>query len=125
MRKLLILALFLPCLAWGINYQDNLSGKRLILEGTSCTGVSFSKNSKDAYMYGEGACAKESTLAFRVRWLDSNTFILIEKNQSNETSPPRTFLYRVQSINGKRVKLTEIWTGWSDFKDETLTYILK
>ena len=52
-------------------------------------------------------------------------FIMIEKNQTVETSPPRTYLYKVKSLNGNQVILSEIWTGWNSFPDSDQQYTIK
>jgi len=106
--------------------KESLIGKRLVMDipDVQCAGLSFSKNGKDAAMYAElGQC--QDPLHLRVRWLDDKTFILIEKVRLNETSPPRSFLYKVKSINQDYVQLTEIWTGWGDSKDDTLGYYFR
>ena len=106
--------------------KESLIGKRLVMDipDVQCAGLSFSKNGKDAAMYAElGQC--QDPLHLRVRWLDDKTFILIEKVRLNETSPPRSFLYKVKSINQDYVQLTEIWTGWRDSKDDTLGYYFR
>ena len=106
--------------------KESLIGKRLVMDipDVQCAGLSFSKNGKDAAMYAElGQC--QDPLHLRVRWLDDKTFILIEKVRLNETSPPRSFLYKVKSINQDYVQLTEIWTGWGDSKDDTLGYYIR
>ena len=106
--------------------KESLIGKRLVMDipEVQCAGLSFSKNGKDAAMYAElGQC--QDPLHLRVRWLDDKTFILIEKVRLNETSPPRSFLYKVKSINQDYVQLTWIWTGWGDSKDDTLGYYFR
>ncbi|WP_333640485.1 hypothetical protein TQH59_13100 [Acinetobacter johnsonii] len=106
--------------------KESLVGKRLVMDipDVQCAGLSFSKNGKDAAMYAElGQC--QDPLHLRVRWLDDKTFILIEKVRLNETSPPRSFLYKVKSVNQDYVQLTEIWTGWGDSKDDTLGYYFR
>ena len=106
--------------------KESLIGKRLVMDipDVQCAGLSFSKNGKDAAMYAElGQC--QDPLHLRVRWLDDKTFILIEKVRLNETSPPRSYLYKVKSINQDYVQLTEIWTGWGDSKDDTLGYYFR
>ena len=106
--------------------KESLIGKRLVMDipDVQCAGLSFSKNGKDAAMYAElGQC--QYPMPLRVRWLDDKTFILIEKVRLNETSPPRSFLYKVKSINQDYVQLTEIWTGWGDSKDDTLGYYFR
>ena len=106
--------------------KESLIGKRLVMDipDVQCAGLSFSKNGKDAAMYAElGQC--QDPMPLRVRWLDDKTFILIEKVRLNETSPPRSFLYKVKSINQDYVQLTQIWTGWGDSKDDTLGYYFR
>lgn len=106
--------------------KESLIGKRLVMDipEVQCAGLSFSKNGKDAAMYAElGQC--QDPLHLRVRWLDDKTFILIEKVRLNETSPPRSFLYKIKSVNQDYVQLTEIWTGWGDSKDDTLGYYFR
>ena len=106
--------------------KESLIGKRLVMDipEVQCAGLSFSKNGKDAAMYAElGQC--QDPLHLRVRWLDDKTFILIEKVRLNETSPPRSFLYKVKSINQDYVELTHISTGWGDSKDDTLGYYFR
>lgn len=106
--------------------KESLIGKRLVMDipEVQCTGLSFSKNGKDAAMYAElGQC--QDPMPLRVRWLDDKTFILIEKVRLNETSPPRSFLYKVKSINQDYVELTHISTGWGDSKDDTWGYYFR
>ena len=106
--------------------KESLIGKRLVMDipDVQCAGLSFSKNGKDVAMYAElGQC--QDPMPLRVRWLDDKTFILIEKVRLNETSPPRSFLYKVKSINQDYVELTWIWTGWGDSKDDTLGYYFR
>ena len=106
--------------------KESLIGKRLVMDipEVQCAGLSFSKNGKDAAMYAElGQC--QDPMPLRVRWLDDKTFILIEKVRLNETSPPRSYLYKVKSINPDYVELIQIWTGWGDSKDDTLGYYFR
>ncbi|OUY09184.1 hypothetical protein [Acinetobacter populi] len=127
MKKLFLagLCLSLSTLA-SAGVKESLVGKRLVLDlpDVECAGLSFSKNGKDAAMYAElGQC--QDPLPLRVRWLDDKTFILIEKVRISNMSSPRSFLYKVKSINKDYVQLTQIWTGWGDLKDDTLGYYLK
>ena len=41
----------------------------------------------------------------------------------NEKCPPVVDVYKVVSFDGKQLILKDIWTGWNDFKDETLKLI--
>ncbi len=127
MKKIFLSGLCLSLSSWACaGAKESLIGKRLVMDipEFQCAGLSFSKNGKDAAMYAElGQC--QDPLHLRVRWLDDKTFILIEKVRLNETSPPRSFLYKVKSINQDYVQLTEIWTGWGDSKDDTLGYYFR
>lgn len=127
MKKLIFagLCLSLSTMAFA-GAKESLVGKRLVLDlpDTECAGLSFAKNGKDAGMYAElGQC--QDPLLLRVKWLDGKTFILIEKVRTNNISPPRSYLYRVQSINQHYVKLTQIWTGWGDYRDTSVSYYYK
>lgn len=127
MKKIFLAGLCLSLSSWACaGAKENLIGKRLVMDipEVQCAGLSFSKNGKDAAMYAElGQC--QDPLHLRVRWLDDNTFILIEKVRLNETSPPRSFLYKVKSVNQHYVELTQIWTGWGDSKDDTWGYYFR
>jgi hypothetical protein len=127
MKKLIFAGLFLSLSTLACaGAKESLIGKRLILDlpDTECAGLSFAKNGKDAAMYAEiGQC--HDPLLLRVKWIDDKTFILIEKVRTNEISPPRSYLYTVQSINKHYLKLTQIWIGWGDLKDDTLGYYFK
>ena len=127
MKKIFLAGLCLSLSSWACaGAKESLIGKRLVMDipEVHCAGLSFSKNGKDAAMYAElGQC--QDPMPLRVRWLDDKTFILIEKVRLNETSPPRSFLYKVKSVNQDYVQLTEIWTGWGDSKDDTLGYYFR
>ena len=119
MKKIFLAGLCLSLSSWACaGAKESLIGKRLVMDipEVQCAGLSFSKNGKDAAMYAElGQC--QDPMPLRVRWLDDKTFILIEKVRLNETSPPRSYLYKVKSINPDYVELIQIWTGWGDSKD--------
>ena len=127
MKKIFLAGLCLSLSSWACaGAKESLIGKRLVMDipEVQCAGLSFSKNGKDATMYAElGQC--QDPLHLRVRWLDDKTFILIEKVRFNETSPPRSYLYKVKSINPDYVELIQIWTGWGDSKDDTLGYYFR
>ena len=78
-------------------------------------------------MYGEmgqlGKCTPD--LNVRIKWIGDNTFILIEKDRVNDSSPPRTYLYKIKSIQNNNATLISIWTGWNDFKDDVEKYNIK
>lgn len=106
------------------DFKSILLGKKLTYTDAACAGLSFESNGKFANMYGEaGGIECNPALKLRVKWLSNDMFILIEKDQEVESAPPRTFLYKINSI-GKTANLTEIWTGWNDHKDERQQYTI-
>ena len=122
---LMLMALGLSGLAVAQTPKNALMGKKLTMSGASCAGLSLAKNGQDAYMYGEQGPSCRPDLALRARWLDGNTLLLIEKNRSNDVSPPRTFVYKIKAISGNKATLTEVWTGWGKYADSNTTYSIK
>ena len=97
------------------DFSQQLNGKRLTYQSAKCAGLLFAKNGKTAYQFNEVSCKPD--LELRVKWLSEDTVLLIEKNPSGQTSPPKTFVYQVRSVK-KVVVLTQIWTGWGEYKDQ-------
>lgn len=116
-RYLLVMSgvLLLCSVAAASDFKQQLAGKRLTYQSAKCAGMLFDKNGKTAYMFSELTCKPD--LELRLKWLSPNTFVLIEKNKPDDTSPPRTFIYRLKSL-AKVAVLTQVWTGWDDFKDQ-------
>lgn len=104
------------------SFKDSLRGKNLVMQGYDCTGISL-KDTSGLLSNDSGKCGV--VLQTKLKWIDDKSFILIEKNRPNETSPPRTYLYKIKSVNGNKVVLTEVWTGWNNFPDEDHTYTIK
>ena len=130
LKKFICFGIIAICVSnpvFAIDNKQHLLGKKLTSVGASCSGLSISKNGKDAFMYGElgqvGKCTPDLNL--RIKWISDNTFILIEKDKVNDTSPPRTYLYKIKSIKNNNATLVNMWTGWGDFKDEEEKYIIK
>ncbi|WP_284078615.1 hypothetical protein [Acinetobacter nosocomialis] len=124
MNKLFLVGLvFIAGWANAADYKAQLSGKNLIMAGANCAGISLKNNSGLSSEMGNPECSVN--LPARVKWLDESTFMLVEKNKPNETSPPRVFIYKVKSVNGKKVVLSEIWTGWGNQPDDLTTYTIK
>lgn len=62
---------------------------------------------------GEAPLARCSVdLPARVKWISSDTFVLIESERPNDTSPPRVYISKVKSIKGNKVTIYDFWTGW-------------
>jgi hypothetical protein len=124
MKKYLFALLVICSTVNAADYRTQLDGKILSMNGAKCAGLSLKKNS-GLLSIGSDPNKCEVELPTKVRWIDGSTFILIESNRINEISPPRTFLYKVKSINGNKVVLTEIWTGWNNYPDSDSSYTLK
>lgn len=97
------------------DFSQQLNGKRLTYQSAKCAGFLFDKSGKTAYQFGELSCKPD--LELRVRWLNADTVLLVEKNQQGQTGMPKTFVYQVKSVK-KVVVMTQVWTGWGDYKDQ-------
>lgn len=125
MKKYLLISMLLFCsMASAIDYKTALNGKKLVMTNASCAGISLKKDSGLSSEMGNTQSCKVD-LPVRLRWLDESTFMLVEKNQINEKSPPRVFLYKVKKLQGNKVVLSEIWTGWNSFPDDETTYTIQ
>ena len=110
--------------AFAADYKSQLTGKRLVMSGAQCAGISFSKNAGLISEMGN-APPCDVDLPTRIRWVGDDSFLMIEKNQTSKDKPPRVYFYKVKSIVGKKVVLTNVWTGWNSFPDEDTTYFIK
>lgn len=112
--------------ACATDYKSLLSGKYLLMPDAGCAGIEFSKDGSAATLYGERGCTTEGGVGLdtRVKWVSSRAFILIEKEQVNEQSPPRNYVYVVDSIRGKHVMLKSVWTGWGNYPDDMTRYTI-
>lgn len=125
MKIFILLSVMFVCgLANAADYKSQLNGKTLTMSGAQCAGISLKKNAGLLNEIGNRPPC-EIGLPTRLKWIDGATFALIEKERINDTSPPRVYLYKVKSLKGNQVVLTTIWTGWNDFKDEDITYLIK
>lgn len=121
-KKILGVALlFIAGVANATDYKTALTGKTLRMKGGNCAGLSLAKNA--GLLGDQSPCAVD--LPTRVRWLSADTFMLVEKNQVSESSPPRVFVYKVKSLKGNQVVLSEIWAGWNNFPDSDISYTIK
>ena len=93
---------------------------------------------KGTYLFDQNGCAgfqfnNENSLTFinefdcspfelRLKWIDDDTFIAIEKERTNDTFPPRVYVYRILISDDKKLVLKEFNTSWiSTSKDEKIT----
>lgn len=51
--------------------------------------------------------------------------MLIEKNRRSNDSPPRVYVMQFKSLNGNKVKVKDVWTGWGDQPDVIDKYLIK
>ena len=91
-----------------------------ILTESNCAGFNFISSDKVLWT-NEIACNDPDTL--KLRWLSDSTFMTRSTMKINEKCPPVVDVYKVVSFDGKQLILKDIWTGWNDFKDETLKLI--
>lgn len=127
MKKLFFIALLLPSLALATDFKQVVSGKKLTFVGTTCAGVSFSKDGSIANMYDEQVsnCELNTPFLLRVRWLNVNTAMLVEKVQQNKSAPPRVFVMQFQSLNGNKITVKDVWVGWGNHPDQIQKYTIK
>lgn len=113
--------------AQAADYKKILAGKRLIMKDTNCAGLIFDENTQNAAMIGEIACmhGDEDGLALRVKWIKPDTFVLVEREQTNEKFPPRNFIYSVHKVRGNTVVFRKYWTGWNEHEDTLQEYTMK
>lgn len=97
------------------DFSQQLNGKRLTYQSAKCAGILFDKSGKTAYMFSEVGCKPD--LELRVKWLSEDTVLLVEKRREEELTEPRTFIYKVRSVK-KTAVLTQVWTGWGEYKDQ-------
>lgn len=122
-----MLVFCMSAVASAADYKSLLRGKYLLMEGAGCAGLQIAPNGKDAVMYGEFGCTTEGGVGsdMRLRWIGSQAFVITETERFDETSPPRSYIYVVERVQGKKVLLRAIWTGWNDSPDSIRTYTIK
>lgn len=121
MKKVFAIGLLLlSSQAFAVNYQSTFNGKRLVLDGATCAGWEFAKNGKTAKWRNEGDCQTSDNYAtnWRVLWLDEDNLVMVETEQTNDTSPPRNYVFQVMNVNGKKVILKDYWTGWGNSSND-------
>lgn len=97
-------------------YKESLSNSRLIMDGASCAGIEFSKDSLSAKWRNEIECQRnDKTVShWRVIWIDEDDFILVQRDRNDEKSSPGNMLYKVKSLKNNRITLLNYWTGWGE-----------
>lgn len=87
------------------DFKMAINDKVLIMK-EACAGISLKKSAGILGTAGRHNCEIEIGVPSRVKWLDNRTFVLIENQRVNNISPPRVFIYKIKSVNGKKVVLT-------------------
>ncbi len=105
-----------------------LTGKRIVHENSTCAGWAFVSDT-EAVRYDEVVCAPadEATAHYRIRWISSSSFVLVEKKSepSAHEGPPLVYLYELVSADGQKVKLNSIWTGWEESLDSSEVFNIR
>ena len=122
-----MLVFCMSVVASAADYRSLLRGKYLLMEGASCAGIKIAKNGIDAVMYVELGCFNGESDGFnmRMRWITPKSFVLIGTDRSDEVSPPQIHVFVVEGVQGKKVRLREISTGWNDSPDFVEAYTIK
>jgi hypothetical protein len=55
-------------------------------------------------------------------WLTPDTFVTKDIERTDQTSPPRVDIFKVSSFDGKKLILQQLWTGWSEYRFDSLTF---
>ncbi|MES2543939.1 MAG: hypothetical protein V4548_03575 [Bacteroidota bacterium] len=88
----------------------------------SCAGFQFNNDDSLTFI-NEIGC---SPFELRLKWIDENTFIAIEKERTEDKFPPRVYVYRILISDGKKLVLKEFDTSWdSTAKDGKITVYKK
>lgn len=126
MKKILLccFAVILSSHTFAEDYKSILNGKRLVLEHSQCVGIALDKNPGFVNEIGNKPPCKVDMPA-RIKWVSDDAFLVIEKNHKLQDKPPRVSYYKVKSIKGKTVVLTDVWTGWGTMPDEDITYDIR
>ena len=122
MKKLFLfgMVLFTCTLTNAVDYKSALMGKTLRMDGASCAGISLKKQTGLISEQPMSSCSLDTPA--KLRWLSNDTFMLVESNKTNNTSPPRTYISKIKSIKGDKAVIAEVWTGWGDYPDEDVIY---
>jgi hypothetical protein len=93
---------------------------KFILKGSECAGFQFISPNIVLWT-NEIICTQPDTL--KMQWIDDSTFFTRNTISINENCPPDVSIYKLVSFDGRRLILKDIWTGWNNYKDETLEFI--
>lgn len=101
-----------------VDYSKQLTG-RFTLQDSTQAGFDFIGNGKVLWQNALNTPTDE----LAIYWLDNKTFITKDTQKIVETSPPRVDVYVVNKFDGKNLELKALWTGWGDYKFETLNFV--
>jgi len=91
-----------------------------LLDGAECAGFEFRPN--ELLWRNESACMYPDT--FFIYWTDPKSFIAKEKRPPTGkiSRAPVIWFYTIDTFDGKKLTLRELWTGWGPFKNEMQTF---
>lgn len=112
--------ILLPTIVWSADYSSVLKNKRLIRKGCGNCGIEF-KGKETLLAYAEMG-GLFPVAEYRIRWIASNLFLAIEKEQVREGCPPRVDLYKIERMSGKKIVIRLYSTGWTNSKDDVDEY---
>ena len=109
--------------------SEPLSG-RFVLEDATCAGFEFGSNASTVIWRNEIECGVSDTNPdyYEVQalyWLDDKTFVVKDIERPDQTSPPRTHIYIVESYDGTNLTLKSLWTGWGEYEFNVLKFVKK
>ena len=105
------------------NYEKSVINHRLILKGAESSGIEFIGSDKVA-MYAE-MTGEMPIVEARVKWIGNNFFYMVENGRNCNECPPRSWLYKIESIKNNEVSILEFNNTWPAFKDEVSVYTLR
>ncbi|WP_230432441.1 hypothetical protein [Plesiomonas shigelloides] len=105
------------------NYEKSVINHRLILKGAESSGIEFIGSDK-VVMYAE-ITGDMPIVEARVKWIGNNFFYMVENGQNCTECPPRSWLYKIESIKNNEVSMLEFNNTWPAFKDEVSVYTLR
>ena len=116
----LIFLVLVPTIVWSMDYSSVLKNKRLVRKGCGLCGIEF-KGKETLLTYAEMG-GYFPVAEYRVRWIANNLFLAVEKGRVAKNCPPRTDLYKIERISGKKIVIRTYWTGWPTAKDDVAEY---
>ena len=102
-----------------VDYSKKLKGK-FVLKSTNYAGFEFIDD-KTISWTNEMFPMDPDTM--RLKWISKDVFVaLFNKSDDKDGCPPATWVRKVESFDGEKLVLKNVWTGWGEYKDTTETF---